>query len=120
MPIVTVEVVQDSPISDHWALELAQAVGRALASRPGGTWVRLRRLPSARYAEDGPPGEHRRPVFVSVLQARAPVGEARAVAAVEVAEAVAGVCDRPRHSVHVIFEPDGTGRVAFGGELLSD
>jgi phenylpyruvate tautomerase PptA (4-oxalocrotonate tautomerase family) len=34
-----------------------------------------------------------------------------------VTEAMARLFDRPRENVHVLYEPEGRGRVAFGGRL---
>jgi hypothetical protein len=75
--------------------------------------VKVQKLSASGYAENGPPSAML-PVFVRVLvRTKDPsVWPKRAeVIATAVAEATA----RARSSVHVIFEPDATGRVFFGG-----
>ena len=44
MPIVDVELVGETLVTAATTQRLADAVGEALASRPGGTWVRVRML----------------------------------------------------------------------------
>lgn len=117
MPILRVEVVGD-PAADRAGLasRLAAAAGDVLASPPQGTWVRVSVLPAGDYAENGggPPGDL--PVFVHVTKRSLGggiEGEARALA-----EAIGRVCERDPDRVHVIYEPAGAGRVAFGGRLV--
>lgn len=118
MPILDIEVVVSSeePLPGDLAEELASAAAEALKARPEGTWVKLRSLQQARYAEgDGGPPAGVKPVFVSVLQAdRRGSAELRGRAA-RLSAAVAQVCDRPEENVHVIFEPSAAGRIWFGG-----
>ena len=75
MPIVTVELVADAdPALEHnLAQLLADAIGRALNSPSGQTWVRVRSLGRNEYAENGTlvdAGEL--PVFVNVLKRELP------------------------------------------------
>lgn len=120
MPILQVEIVE--PLSDEvrhgLARRLAEAAGDALDARPGGTWVRLRYLAAADYAENaGGPAQGVQPVFVEVLQADPPQGDALVAQARRLAKAVGMACKRPQEQVHVVFEPPAAGRVAFGGQL---
>lgn len=123
MPILDVEIVTAE--GEAWppglAAALADAAGAALDARPGGTWVKLRKLRAERYAESGggpPPGV--RPIFVRVLLARRPPPEELRASAAALAEAIGAACGRPTENVHVAFEEDGVGRVAFGGRLLEE
>lgn len=118
MPLIEVEVVADDELSPTLAPRLAEAAGRALDAPAGQTWVRLRRLATASYAESGggPPAGVR-PVFVQVLQARLPDEAALARQAAALSAAIAEVCGRPADHVHVVFSPEGAGRIAFGGRL---
>ena len=119
MPLIEVEVVADDELSPTLAPRLAEAAGRALEAPAGQTWVRLRRLTTAHYAESGGgPPSGVRPVFVQVLQARLPDEAALARQAAALGAAIAEVCGRPADHVHVVFSPAGEGRVAFGGRLL--
>jgi hypothetical protein len=36
----------------------------------------------------------------------------------QITNAIAGICGRPPSNVHIIYEPEGSGRVAFGGKLV--
>lgn len=121
MPILEVEVVTgpDETAPPDLARRLADAAAEAMAQPPGRTWVRLRTLPAGLYAEDGggPPAGVR-PVFVSVLKARRPAADALAEEAARLAAALAAACGRPVENVHILYEPDAAGRIAFGGELV--
>ena len=119
MPILDVQVVGpqagDAPLSGL-ADRIASGVGAALGTPAGQLWVTVRHLPASQYAENGPPIATL-PVFVRVI-ARAP-GSSDASGwpqrAASIAAAVSQATARERSSVHVIFEPDASGRVFFGG-----
>ena len=120
MPIIDVEIV--GPITEAVRAGLAQriadAAGAALNSGPQGTWVKVRYLAEDAYAEnDGSPRDGGQPVFVSVLVAELADRTLLSEQAVRLASAVAVGCGRSTASVHIIFEPAGAGRVAFGGQL---
>jgi phenylpyruvate tautomerase PptA (4-oxalocrotonate tautomerase family) len=116
MPILDVEVIghqQGDPPTEKLADRIAQSVGAALGVPAGQLWVKLQRFSASHYAENGPP-TGMLPVFVTVLvRTREPsVWPARAAL---IADAVAEATTRPRSAIHVIFDPDATGRVFFGG-----
>ena len=121
MPILDIHVVgasslENLPVS---AQAIADAVGHALGSAPGRTWVRVHPLPAAAYAENEtalPAADL--PVFVSVLQAHPPAGEALAPEALALTRAVARLLGRPLERVHVQYAPAAAGRQAFGGTLV--
>jgi len=102
------------------AQALADVAGHALGSARGHTWLRLRALPAAAYAESGMPplADDALPVFVTVLQAHPLQGEALAAQVRALTEALARVliCDPGR--VHVQIAPAAAGRKAFGGRLV--
>lgn len=117
MPILDIEIVVDAqPLPEGLAHSLAEAAGRVFGSLPGQTWVRLRTLPRDQYAENGWPGDTL-PVFVTVHKTRRPTGEALEREARLLTTAIAGACDRPPGSVHLLYEPDLSGRIASGGTL---
>jgi phenylpyruvate tautomerase PptA (4-oxalocrotonate tautomerase family) len=122
MPILDVEVVGPMPTSAARGLarRLADATGAVFRAPPTHTWVRLRRLAAADYAESGGgPPRGVRPVFVSVLLAHPPRGRARARQVSRLTDAVAEACRRPRENVHVLYRAPARGRAAFGGGLLT-
>jgi len=119
MPILDVELV--GPVSDAirsgLALRIADAAGRVFGSPTGSTWVKLRVLPAADYAENGGLPEGVLPVFVSVLRRELPQRDEMAREAALLCTAVAQACGRAPESVHVLYEPAAAGRIAFGGRL---
>ena len=72
------------------------------------------------YAEDGGVPEGVYPVFVSVLKARWPAPEARQGEVDRLTAAVAEASHRPAENVHLFYQPEGAGRVAFGGRLVPE
>jgi phenylpyruvate tautomerase PptA (4-oxalocrotonate tautomerase family) len=121
MPIVTVEVVAgaNDPVVQDVAQSLADAIGHALESPPGQTWVRVRSIARDHYAEnDTLLDAAQLPVFVTILKMRTPElakleGEVTALT-----RAVAQVIGRPATCVHVEYAPAAAGRLAFGGVLV--
>lgn len=121
MPIVDIQLVcpHGTDVPPVPAQALADALGRVWGSPPGRTWVRVQQLSSASYAENGAPVDDAGlPVFVTVLHAHPPQGEALATEALGVSMAVAECLGRPIERVHVQYAPPGAGRQAFGGRLV--
>lgn len=121
MPIVDVEVVAADGQREAAgsASVLADALGKLFATAPGRTWVRLRTLPASAYAENEcRPGPGELPVFVTVLHAHPPTGEARTAEALAITSAVAAWAGRSSSRVHVQYSPAAAGRQAFGGRLV--
>ncbi len=116
MPILRVEIIGEvhESIRPGLAQRIADRAGACLESRPQGTWVRVTYLPVDQYAENGAVDQYQ-PVFVSLLQADVPVGDARAEQMVRLTQAIATACDRPAEHVHILIEPPAAGRIAFGG-----
>ena len=121
MPIVDIElVVAANPVvGQGTARALADAIGQALGAPAARVWVRLHRLDAADYAENEVDNDvNALPVFVTILHARPPGGEARADEMQTLAVAVAAVLGRPQERVHVEYAAPGAGRIAFGGKLV--
>jgi len=121
MPIIDIRYV-DAPRAQGRvpsAQELADALGRALGSAPGRTWVRLDALPRAHYAENGVElDDGALPLFVTVLLAHLPDPDARASQLAAITASVAACFGRPTDRVHVEYAPPGAGRMAFGGHWV--
>lgn len=118
MPILTVEVVErdDENLPADVAQRLVDAAGAVLEAPEGEAWVFLRRVAARDYAQYG--GDTDAPVIVRVVRYELPdVAELREEAR-QLARAVATACGRPVEQVHIVYEPDGRGRVAFGGERV--
>lgn len=122
MPILDVEIVlrPGERLDPGLASALAQSAGTALAAPAGTTWVKLHPLAAEHYAEDGGVPEGVYPVFVSLLKARWVAAEARQEEVERLTRAVAEACGRPAENVHLFYQPEGAGRVAFGGRLVPE
>ena len=121
MPIFDIELVGDDVQSAGTVQKLADDLGELLGSNKAGTWVRLHYLPRIQYAEnDTGIDESVRPVFVSVLKARLEDEDRLATEATAIAGKVSELLERPMQNIHVLFQPDAAGRIAFGGVLLRD
>lgn len=115
MPILTIEIVPqlDELLAPDLASRIANRAGQIFDSRPGGTWVKIRVV--AQYAENQSDTSFF-PVFVSVLHSRLPDELRKQVK--ELTNAIAEETNRPPENVHIIYEPPGVNRVAFGGNLV--
>lgn len=121
MPVVDVELVceAEAEFAAVSAQALADALGGAFGSPAGRTWVRARWLSRSAYAENQAalaPSEL--PVFVIVMHAHPPAGDALAAEVVAVTTTVAACLGRPPERVHVQYAPAAAGRQAFGGRLV--
>lgn len=122
MPIVDVEMVEDEQGGTRVsATALADALGEILGSQPGGCWVRVRRLARSDYAENGVEvSRDLRPVWVSIMRGIDPAERLLVDEAAQIARSVARICGRARENVHVIYLPQASGRIAFGGVIESE
>lgn len=121
MPVLDVELVLapgETPVSDL-AARLADAAGEVFGSEPGRTWVKLRFMDGSLYAENASTPDEALPVFVTVLKAKAPQGAELETEIRKLTDACARVCDRPAENVHILYQADGAGRAAFGGNIVS-
>jgi phenylpyruvate tautomerase PptA (4-oxalocrotonate tautomerase family) len=121
MPIVDLEIVGECAAegSASHATALANALGTVFGTPPGGTWVRVRFLARDAYAENETTLlTEELPVFVTVLHARPPTGEALHLEAKAITVAVAKCLARPEERVHVQYAPAALGRQAFGGKFV--
>lgn len=115
MPIIDVEIVSGPTLADGLAQTLADGMGAALGAPEGETWVRLRRIDPAHYAESGGAPADVEPVLVTILMGRRPGTDRLPGVVSQLTTTVADATGRPAEHVHLVFEPDGIGRVAFGG-----
>jgi phenylpyruvate tautomerase PptA (4-oxalocrotonate tautomerase family) len=101
------------------AQALADVIGAALGADEGTTWVRVRVLDRADYAESGGPiPDAVRPVFVTIMEHGPRRGQDLERAVSAVTAVVAETTGHPRANVHVVFTPPAAGRVAFGGRIV--
>ena len=123
MPVVQLQLVirDDSERIARERLQLlADELGEYFQSGTAATWVRVDYVPFEQYAENGEtPGDDVRPTLVYVLKYEVPGEDRLAQEAKALARIVANVLRRPERDTHIVYEPDGKGRVAFGGRLVT-
>jgi phenylpyruvate tautomerase PptA (4-oxalocrotonate tautomerase family) len=120
MPILNVEIVtyQNEHIRPDLAMELANQAGETLGSAPGNTWVKVYLIAGDNYAENMIASDTVFPVFVSVLKAKPPSPESMQDEVTKLTAIIARVCNRPQENIHILYLPEGAGRIAFGGKVL--
>lgn len=121
MPIIDIELVCETQaeFSKASARALADALGSALGTAPARTWVRMRYLDASAYAENGVHlSSAELPVFVTLLHAHPPTGQALATELATLTATIANCLNRPSERVHVQYAPAASGRQAFGGRLV--
>src|SRR5687767_2147065 len=121
MPIVDIEIVlrANQVIRQEILSELADELGNIFHSSPGETWVKIHPLAADQYAESGGMSEDVYPLFVTVMKSELPSFEEMQKEVAKITGAVAQICGRLSENLHVIYQPDGKGRVAFGGKIVS-
>lgn len=122
MPIVTIECVQQqySARFDSSDIQsLTDKLGHVFGSQPSTTWTKLRYVDQTDYAENETVLDSSAlPTFVNVLLRSLPSENLLEKLAQDIAACVCETLNKPQENVHVIFEPEGYGRVAFGGVLV--
>ena len=120
MPILDVEIILEpgEELKPGLAAELANTAAEIFQSGPQQTWLKLRPLPQANYAENGGTAENVKPVFVSILKAQQPTLAQKQKEVHQLAQRFAQICGRPAAHIHILYLPEGNGRIAFGGQLL--
>lgn len=120
MPILDIEIVArpNESFDPHIASELANLAGEIFGSPASGTWVKVHTIASENYAENHSRSPDVYPVFVSILRAKLPSPDAMQREVERLTTTIAQVCRRPAEAVHIIYLPEGAGRVAFGGRLI--
>lgn len=120
MPIIDVEIIlrPSETIGKEMVSELANEIGDILRTQEGQTWVKVHELSADHYAENGEKSEGVYPIFISVMKSKLPTDEELQGEVEKITGAVAQICGRPSENVHVIYQPEGRGRVAFGGKIV--
>src|SRR5262245_23141957 len=118
MPIVDVEIVlrPDETIRKEMVSELANELGDIFRSQPGGTWIKVHELPAEQYAENDRTQAGIYPIFVSVIKSKVGTADKMQKEVEQITGAVAQICGRSSENVHLIYQPEGKGRLAFGGK----
>jgi hypothetical protein len=121
MPLIDLDIVCASreAFERQTVQQLADAIGRALGSTAGSTWVRRRWLPPRDYAENdvAAPAAFG-PVFATVGLAHPPDDVALTEHARALTDAIAQALAIEPDLVHLTYAPPLAGRQAFGGRLV--
>ena len=96
---------------------MADEAGHLYPSGPGDPWVVVREITAGGYAANDSPEGVYFPAFVHVVRMQLPDTLVLIAEAARLAEMAGRALNRPPDNVHIIFEPSGGGRVAFGGRL---
>ena len=118
MPIIDIEIVLNESLGENLASDLANKLGEVFNSPPGTTWAKIHGLQADQYAENGTTQKDIHPVFVKVIKSNLEKGQDFQIEAEKISHAVASICGRPPENVHIIYEPESSGRIAFGGKLI--
>jgi len=120
MPIVEIEIVlkPGEKISENQTIATANKLGELFGSKPGGTWIKVRVLEPEFYSENGMGKEKVNPIFVKILKGQRPQPGTLKSEIEQVVNTISNIYDRHRENVHIIYEEDGAGRVAFGGKFV--
>ncbi len=121
MPIVTIQIVDNPSNSGPSAKgiqKLTDELGGIFKSDAGTTWVKIQHINHGHYAENKiRPDSRARPIFVEVLKRTLEERPLLRKEAQQIATVVANELSRPVENVHVLYLPEGDGRIAFGGNL---
>jgi phenylpyruvate tautomerase PptA (4-oxalocrotonate tautomerase family) len=121
VPILEIELVESEATQSlpaDLAQSLTDAAAQVLGASKGTVWVKIRVIPSIQYAEDHGKPEGMFPAFVTVLKSRVSEGSELEDEIVRLTHAIASILNRPEANVHIFYQTDGAGRVAFGGKLV--
>lgn len=121
MPILDIEIFTPNSTQSLPAdltQSLADETAQIFNAQAGTVWVKVQIIPLAQYAENNgaPAGVY--PVFVTVLRSRIPQGGELQNEIARLTKVIANVLNHPETNVHIVYQPDGVGRVAFGGKLI--
>jgi hypothetical protein len=116
MPLLEVEIVAENEkdFAPDLPQKIADSVGHFLGSEPGHTWVKLLILPNT-SSENTP-----FPIFVSILRATLPVPAEMDREIQGLTRTIGAICNRPTENVHILYLPQASGRLAFGGRLVRE
>lgn len=121
MPVLDIEIVigTEEQLPIDLAQRIAHRAGEIFNTPAGHTWVMVHRMERGLYAEnDVALDEGVKPVLVRVLKARMPPEEQLLDEVQLLTLALAQLLNRPFENIHIIYEPEARGRVAFGGRLV--
>ena len=121
MPQLDIDIIfrANETLKGDAVQRLADAAGKIFDTPPGKTRVKINPIPRNYWAENKTTVDsYVGPVLVSVLKRTRPEPDQIETEARELTKVIAGILDRPDENVHIKYEADAVGRVAFGGKLV--
>lgn len=120
MPILDIEIIlkPGEELAPGLARGLADRLGEVFGAAPLTTWVKVRSIPAEQFAENKMDfAQATYPVFVAVLKTKLPSPEQMPYEISQLTPLIAHLCSREPEHVHILYLPEGSGRIAFGGSL---
>ena len=119
MPIIDVELIAlDAPKNlKNLTQNLTNSAAIILNSPNGQTWLKLHFLPLNQYAENGGVPEDFKSLFVSLLLKNNLSEDKRSEIAFKLCESFSTITHFPKDHIHILFLPEGSGRMVFGGSF---
>jgi phenylpyruvate tautomerase PptA (4-oxalocrotonate tautomerase family) len=121
MPILDIEIVapdSTQSLPADLTQSLADEAAQIFNAQAGTVWVKVHIIPLTQYAENNGTPASVYPVFVTVLKSRVPQGSELEEEIARLTKVIANVLNRSETNVHIFYQPDGAGRIAFGGKLV--
>ncbi|MCZ6672170.1 MAG: hypothetical protein O7C75_04445 [Verrucomicrobia bacterium] len=121
MPQLDIDIVfrPNETLKGDAVQKLADAAGKVFDTPPGKTWVKINPVPRNCWAENKTKlSSHAGPVVVSILKRTAPGPEEIEAEVSSLTRVIAGILERPNEEIHIKYEADAIGRVAYGGKLV--
>lgn len=121
MPQLNIDIVfrNKETLKGDSVQRLADAAGKIFDTPPGKTWVKINPVPRQYWAENlSALDSYIGPVLVSILKRKVPPPDVIELEMENLTRAIARILDRPHENVHIMYEPDAIGRVAYGGKLV--
>lgn len=121
MPQLEIDIVfrPNETLKGDCVQKLADAIGKVFDTPPGKTWVKINPVPRHYWAENKTVlPSHTGPVVVSVLKRTMPQPDQIEEEVKSLTRVIAGILERPDENVHIKYEADAVGRVAYGGKLV--
>lgn len=120
MPIINVEIVGSiSANANYVSQNLADVAGKIFQSGPGQTWLKLTFIPFDNYAENNIARPLEGPTFVSIIMKDPLDDNEKAQLALNLAKEIGQILNRSIDKIHVYFNLEARGRIAFGGKLMT-
>lgn len=122
MPILDIGIVTSDSYKAY-PVDLTQSlvdeVARVFKTLQGTIWGKVHFIPPGQYAEDHGTPLGLYPVFVTAIKSGIPKGGVLIDEITKLTQVIAKALNHPDTNIHIIYQPDCGGRIAFGGKVFS-